>query len=419
MAIKLTQKLTQEQKRIIFLSSLGGLLEFYDFTIYGFFAVYFSNQFFPAKDLLVSIIESYSVFVVGYIVRPIGGIIFSHIGDEIGRKTVMIITMVLMGVSSLGLGLCPTYAQIGVWAPILLLIFRLLQGLAIGGELPSMIVYVTESIPGRRGLAMGGVFAGTVAGLIPGMLIDILITHSLTNQQINDFGWRIPFILGGMLCVIAYQIRRRLHETKAFTMVHKHIKLPIVEIICNHWNKVLLGVGLVSMMAMPIILLLIFMPTYLINIVKFDKEAIGSAILVTSGVTFIATLISGILADRFSVIKLTTIFTVLIMGAAGLCYYMIAHRYNLVLALAVFAVIQGALVPLPPILLSHLFPTQIRLSGVALSYNISFVLFGGLTPIIVTELIEKTGYIYLSPMLCLGVAVLVALTALFKCRRYV
>ena len=217
-----------EQKKVIFLSSMGGLLEFYDFTVYGLFAVYFSSQFFPSTNQFISIIASYSVFVMGYIVRPIGGIIFSHIGDEIGRKTVMILTMILMGLASLGLGLVPTYAQIGVWAPILMLLFRLIQGLAIGGELPSMIVYVSESIPNQRGLAMGGIFSGTVTGLLPGMLINLLITHYLTAEQISRFGWRIPFIVGGLLCVVAYQVRKKLHETVAFTNLQQHDRFPIV-----------------------------------------------------------------------------------------------------------------------------------------------------------------------------------------------
>ena len=205
--------LSSEQKKIVVLSSLGGLLEFYDFTIYGLFAVYFAQQFFPSSNEFIAIIASYSIFVVGYIVRPLGGILFSHIGDEIGRKTVLIITMILMGVSSLGMGLLPTYAQIGLFAPALMLLFRLIQGLAIGGELPSMIVYVSESMPHKRGFGLGGAFSGTVAGLIPGMLINLLIVHWLSVEQINSFGRRIPFLFGGLFCFIGFLIRRELHET--------------------------------------------------------------------------------------------------------------------------------------------------------------------------------------------------------------
>lgn len=411
-------KLTTEQKRVIYLSSMGGLLEFYDFTIYGLFAVYFSSQFFPSNDIFISIIASYSVFVMGYVVRPIGGIIFSHIGDEIGRKTVMILTMILMGVASLGLGLTPTYAQIGVWAPILMLLFRLIQGLAIGGELPSMIVYVSESIPEKRGVAMGWIFSGTVAGLLPGMIINLVITHHMTTTQINNYGWRIPFIVGGLLCVVAYQVRKKLHETVAFKNLEKHENFPIVELFKNHLTKVVIGVGLVSIMGTPIILAIIFMPTYLAKMVKLDKEVISNAILIATCVSVASIYFMGKLADKYSVYKLFTWCTVLIVPAAAICYYMISMRLNLTLAICIFAVFQGVLVTLPPILLGNLFPVHVRLSGVALSYNISFVIFGGLTPIVLTGLIEKTGMLYVMPVMCMIFTSLITLLALAAYKRY-
>ena len=410
--------LTKEQKRIILLSSMGGMLEFYDFTIYGLFAVYFAHQFFPSHDNFAAIIASYSIFVVGYVVRPIGGIVFSHIGDEIGRKTVLILTMVLMGISSLGLGLLPTYAQIGIWAPILMLLLRILQGLAIGGELPSMIVYVSECIPDKRGIAMSSVFAGTVGGLLPGMLINMYITHHFTVEQINNFGWRIPFLLGGLLCFIAYQVRRKLHETTAFKNMDHGRGFPFGELLKHHLTKVLIGAGLISIMAMPIILLIIFMPTYLTKILKFSPADASSAVLCATLISVTSIYLIGFVADKFSPYKLMTSCSVLIVVAASLCYYMIANQCNLILALIPFAILQGALVGLPPVIISYLFPVQVRLTGVALSYNISFVLFGGVTPIVVTYFIEHTGHVYATPVLFLMFTSLLTLTALAFAKKY-
>ena len=142
--------LNNEEKKIVRLAALGGMLEFYDFIIYGIFSVYFAQQFFPSGNPLLAVVKSYIVFILGYIARPIGGIFFSHIGDEQGRKRVLIITIVLMGVSSLGIGLLPTYDQIGIAAPLLLLTLRLVQGLALGGELPSTYVYISESMPQKK-----------------------------------------------------------------------------------------------------------------------------------------------------------------------------------------------------------------------------------------------------------------------------
>lgn len=415
----LSYNLNSEQRKVVLLSSMGGLLEFYDFTIYGLFAGYFAHQFFPAHDEFISIIASYSVFVVGYVVRPVGGIIFSHIGDAIGRKTVLIMTMVLMGVASVGIALLPTYEQIGIYAPALMLLFRLIQGLAIGGELPSMIVYVSESMPDKRAQGMGGIFSGTVAGLIPGMLINLAIVKFLTPEAINSYGWRIPFLVGGLLCFIAYRVRRELHESIAFKKVHKHESLPFAELLQHHLGKVLIGAGLVSIMATPIILAIIFMPTYLTKIVKAYPATVSQAVLIATFISVASIYVMGKLLNTQNLFKLSYISLVGLLLSAVICYSMIAMNLNLIIALAIFAVFQGFLVTIPPIFLSHLFPIEVRLTGVALSYNISFVLFGGVTPIVVTSMIEKTGMIYFTPVLVLLVSILFVAWAISKCKAIV
>lgn len=414
----LNSAINTEQRRVIYLSALGGLLEFYDFTIYGLFAVYFSSQFFPSDNQFISIIASYAVFVVGYIARPIGGIIFSQIGDTIGRKKVLILTMILMGISSLGMGLLPTYAQIGVAAPLLMLLFRLIQGLAIGGELPSTIVYVSESIPNNRGIGLGAVFAGVVSGLIPGMIINLVINHTLTTEQINSYGWRIPFIIGGLLCFVAYQVRGRLHETKAFKDMKDHKSFTFFLLIKDHLSKVLIGTSLVAIMATPIILLIIFMPTYLTKIIKLDHNLVSDVIFAITFISLLFIYLGGRLTDTISVYKIFTTGLIGILISAGICYYLISSNGNLYLALGLFAIFQGLLVSLPPIILSHIFPLEVRLNGVALSYNLAFVIFGGLTPIIVTYLIEKTGNLYYPPVLFLAFTVVVSSLGLIASKKY-
>ena len=411
--------LDKSQKKIILLASLGGMLEFYDFTIYGLFAVYFAQQFFPTSNEYLSLIATYSVFVIGYIVRPIGGVFFSHIGDELGRKKVLTMTMMLMGISAIGIALLPTYAQIGIWAPVLMLLFRTLQGLAIGGELPSMIVYATESMPSKRAYAMGAIFAGTLGGVIPAMLINIGITHYLSAEQTASIGWRIPFLLGGLLCFIAYKVRKSLQETSEFKAIaNSHVRYPFVELIRNHFSKVILGVGIVAIMGTPIILLVIFMPSYLIKIVKISPDIAIDTVLFILVLIITSTYIMGILASRYSVYVLTRNSLWLVLVSAGLCYYMMANQCNLMLSVLLFAIFYGGLVALMPVILSDIFPINIRLSGVALSYNISFVIFGGLTPIIVTSLIEQTGAIFLVPFIILAATVFVSMISLIYVRKY-
>lgn len=413
-------KLNKEEQKVTMLASLGGMLEFYDFTIYGLFAVYFAHQFFPTHNETIALIASYSVFVVGYVVRPIGGVIFSHIGDEVGRKTVLIITMVLMGISSFGMGILPNYESIGVFAPALMLFFRLLQGLAIGGELPSMIVYSSETIPEKRGYAMGGVFAGTICGLIPGMIINLLILHFLTKEQIDSFGWRIPFLFGGFLCVIAYFVRKELHETNAFKQIKQHIGIPFIHVLTHYFGRVIIGVGLVSIMATPIILLIIFMPTYLVKIAHVDATIAGDASLVAAIFSVIFVYIGGIVAQKYNLVKSMFVCLFFIVITACICYWTISLNNTMIfVGIGLFAVFQGVLVVLPAVAISYLFPTDVRLTGVALSYNISFVLFGGLTPIFVTALIAETNLVYVIPVAILTLVSLFAALSVYKTKPYI
>jgi MFS family permease len=412
-------RLTSEQHKILWLSSFGGLLEFYDFIIYGFFAMYFANQYFPTHDKFIALLASYSIFVVGYIVRPLGGILFSHIGDEWGRKNVLIITMVLMGISSCGMGALPVYQQIGIWAPCLMLLFRVIQGLAIGGELPSMIVYVAESMPKQRELGLGIVYTGVVAGILPGILINLAIVHYLTMPEVLSWGWRIPFFIGGIICLIAYFIRKELHETSAFQKIaHDHQRLPIIEVVRDYGFQVILGIGLISILATSIILAIVFMPTYLTKIMQISTVDTSDASLVSTVVSVVSVYFSGKLAQRYGVNSLVKICLSGLFIASLICYFLIDHGGNLYLALSIFALFQGALVSLSVSILSQLFPIKVRLSGVALAYNISFVIFGGLTPLIVTSLIERTRFTTLVPVLVLSVSIIFAWWAFVKSNKY-
>jgi len=250
-------------------------------------------------------------------------------------------------------------------------------------------------------------------------LINLVIVHYLSTSQINDFGWRIPFIIGGLLCFIAYRVRRELHESAAFKSVKKHESIPFAELLQHHLPKVLIGVGLVSIMATPIILLIIFMPTYLTKIVKLPPTVVSDAVLVAAIISVVSIFIMGILANRYDVIKFAKGSLLLIVLASIVCYYLIGNGGNLIIALSLFAVFQGFLVTLSPILLSYLFPIEVRLTGVALSYNISFVIFGGITPVVVTSLIEKTGLVYTVPVFVLGVTAVFAYWAVLRCQKLI
>lgn len=413
--------LEQSERKLVLLASLGGMLEFYDFTVYGLFSIYFAEKFFPSSDQFISIIASYAVFVVGYIARPIGGIIFSHIGDEIGRKLVLILTMIIMGLASLGIGFLPTYDKIGVFAPILLLLFRLIQGLAIGGELPSMIVYVTESMPKKRGFAIGGVITGTDSGLVLGLLINFMLVSVYNTEQLQSFGWRIPFILGGLLCFVSYQIRKKLHESEIFEKSTNRPKFPLVHLLINYPLQTLYGFGLIAVMATFVMLSIIFMPTYLKQIAGIDLAKLSHYVLIAAFVTIISTYIMGIIANRFEPRKLMLIVCIMAIFMSSASYVLIANKTYILVALCLLTILQGCFATLAPLLISYIFPTEIRLSGVALSYNLSHTLWGGMAPIIITSLIHYSGFIYWIPLFYIVITLFVTTWAtlqMYKIKLY-
>lgn len=405
-----TPKLNKEEKKVVRLAALGGMLEFYDFIIYGVFSVYFAQQFFPGGNSLLAIIKSYVIFILGYIARPIGGFIFSHIGDEYGRKKVLVITIVLMGLSSLAIGLLPTYAQIGVSAPLLLLLFRLIQGLAIGGELPSTYVYLSESLPNKQGTGFGLTMFGVNSGLLLGMVVNQLLTSWLSNEQLMAYGWRIPFIFGGLLCIISYYIRKTLAETSAFTKVHDKPSFPLATLLKNHKPQLLVGIAITSIMSGLVVLAIIFMPTYLNEMLHIDTHYIGRIMPLMMLFNVIAIYISGRIADR--VTPSAILYYLLLLSAVliPLSYWMISMSTNLTMlsiGLITLGILEGIAALLVPLILCSLFTTSIRLTGVAFCYNIGFTLFGGLAPVIVSTLISLGYNLYMVPVIYLLAVVII------------
>lgn len=391
-------KLNQEEKKIVRLSALGGMLEFYDFIIYGIFSVYFAQQFFPSGNPMLSVIKSYLVFILGYIARPIGGIIFSHVGDEYGRKLVLVITILLMGISSLGIGLLPTFNQIGISAPILLLLFRIMQGLAIGGELPAAYVYITESMHKKRGTGFGITMFGVNCGLLLGMVFNQVLNIVLTQDEIMDYGWRYPFIFGGLLCIISYYIRKTLHETAAFNRIGNKPPFPLWYLLKNNFPEVLVGTAITAIMASLVVVAVVFMPTYLSEILHLDNDFVSLCMPFIMLVNVITIYVTGRVANHINPKTILISLLGLCFIIIPICYVFISFNHaQLVVGLILLALLQGIAAMIVPLLVCNLFETKIRLTGVAVCYNIGFTLFGGLAPIFISTLIEFGYNIYIIP----------------------
>lgn len=388
------------EKRVISLAALGGMLELYDFAVYGFFSVYFAKQFFPANNAYMTILETYMVFFLGFILRPIGGILFSHIGDEFGRKRVLVYTIFIMGMSSVGIACLPTYAEIGVASPLLLLFCRLVQGLALGGELPTTYVYISESLPQKKAIAFGFVMAGIFCGYLLASLTNYVLTHVFTLTELGSYVWRIPFAIGGVICFISYKVRKSLRETPAFEAIMNKPKLPIVYLLKNYWDKVILGVIFSATQQVFSIVAIIYGPTYLHVILHMQMSVISAVLPCAIMLTIIMIIASGFICNRYhNVHKLLLLALFTNVVAVPLCYYLFSINVNIFVCYGLLMIAHGFIALLIPLYLTMLFPTNIRLSGVALSYNISVASFGGLAPIIITTLIKQTGMMFITPVI--------------------
>nr|HAT8714218.1 MFS transporter [Legionella jordanis] len=194
-----------DQRRLLILSSLGGVLEFYDFIIFAIFAGYISHAFFPLSNRLSGLMVAFATFAIGYLVRPLGGIVFGHFGDRIGRKKTFTISILMMAVATLGIGIFPDYEHIGMAAPIAVILLRILQGFSIGGEIPGAITYVSEALAEQKGLGCGIIFFALTMGIVLGSLVNALMNSFLSDSQMQAFGWRVPFVLGGFFaCLVIY-----------------------------------------------------------------------------------------------------------------------------------------------------------------------------------------------------------------------
>ncbi|HAT04847.1 MAG TPA: MFS transporter, partial [Aeromonas salmonicida] len=242
-----SRPLNRQDYKTLSLAALGGALEFYDFIIFVFFAVVIGELFFPADiPEWLRQFQTFGIFAAGYLARPLGGIIMAHFGDLIGRKRMFTLSILLMALPTLMIGLLPTYAVLGIGAPLALLGLRILQGAAIGGEVPGAWVFVAEHVPARRvGLACGTLTAGLTAGILLGSLIATAVNKNLTPAEVSEWGWRVPFLLGGIFGIVAMYLRRWLHETPVFAEMQANKalaeELPLKTVLRSHKGSVVIS----------------------------------------------------------------------------------------------------------------------------------------------------------------------------------
>ncbi|MBQ1784063.1 MAG: MFS transporter [Gammaproteobacteria bacterium] len=388
MTTAVVRPLNARDVRTLSLAALGGALEFYDFVVFVFFTTVLSALFFPPEmpDWLRQA-QTFGIFAAGYLARPLGGIIIAHFGDLLGRKRMFTLSLLLMAVPTLAMGLLPTYAQIGIAAPVLLLTLRILQGAAIGGEVPGAWVFVSEHVPPHHtGLAVGTLTAGLTGGILLGSLIAGASHRYFTPEEMDLYGWRIPFILGGVFGLVSVYLRRYLEETPVFRDMQAEqrlaTELPVKTILRQYPARVALSMLFTWVLSAAIVVVILITPTYLQS--KFaihQAAALAANSRATLALTF-GCLLFGWLTDRIGV-RLA-----LALGCCGLLASSIWFYHglpaegwqNAYMVTAFFVGVVGAI----PVVLVRAFPPALRFSGLSFSYNVAYAIFGGLTPVMLS-----------------------------------
>ena len=401
-----TQRLSASQWRMVVLASLGGALEFYDFVVYGVFAQYIGRAFFSMLGPMMQLVLSFAVFAIGYLSRPAGGAVLSWFGDRYGRRRVFIVSVMVVSLSTIGMGLVPSYASWGIAATGLMIALRLIQGFCLGGELPGSITYVVETVPRRAGFVCGVVFFCVNSGVLLAALANLIVHTTLSPAQVPQYGWRIAFVFGGLIGLLGFWLRRKLEETPEFAdmkqMASKH---PLSELMREHGKSVLLGVAASVATAGYNGLLFAHMPAYLASVLHYAPRGIALAQNVALATGSVGILIVGWLADRVPRRHLMRIGTLLLM-ALSLPYYdaLVGHRMNLVFLMFLgglgAALINGTFA----CIIADLFPTRVRFSGVAIAFNLGMTIFSGPMPLVATALIAHSGDVTAPAWLMIGCA---------------
>lgn len=381
--------------QVILACSAGTILEWYDFSLYAYLAPIISLLYFPHEDSFSALMLTYLIFAVGFIVRPLGAIAFGHYGDKIGRKKILVISIVLMASITCLIGLLPTYDQAGIAAAILLTLLRVFQGLVIGGESTGAGSLVIESAPEKkRGMATALVWASSGVGILLSSVVVTVLTILFNHQQMLAWGWRIPFFLGAFTGLIGYFIRKNIPESDCFNSIKnnkKIAKFPLVKAFRFFKRKIMIATGLYSLCAITTYLIFVFMPVYASKNIglPFDKVMMLNTLTMVLMVMLVPMMghYSDIFGRRL----------VLMIGATGFLflglpfYFLISHGSfaTLIFVQIIFAILTACFQgPISSAVL-EMFPTHVRYSAAAFGYNLSYSLFGGTTPLIAVYLIHK------------------------------
>ncbi|KUH85424.1 MULTISPECIES: MFS transporter [unclassified Mycobacterium] len=411
-----------EVRKAITGASISNAVEWFDFAIYGFLATFIAANFFPAGNETAALLNTFAIFAAAFFMRPLGGFVFGPLGDKLGRQRVLALVILLMSGATVLIGLLPTYASIGVAAPLLLLFLRCLQGFSAGGEYGGGAVYLAEfASDRRRGLTITFMAWSGVLGFLLGSVTVTLLQALLPPAAMESYGWRIPFLIAGPLGLVGLYIRLRLDDTPQFAELSRSdrvAKSPLREAVRTSWRLILQVIGLFIVFNIGYYVVFTFLPTYFIKTLGFSKTDAFVSITLASLVALILILPLAALSDRIGrrpmLIAGSVAFAVL-----GYPFFLLLNSGSMVAAIAAhcgLAVIESIYVSAAVSAGVELFATTVRYSGFSIGYNICVAGFGGTTPYVVTWLASETGS-DLAPAWYLIVAAVVSLAAILTLRE--
>jgi MHS family proline/betaine transporter-like MFS transporter len=411
-----------ELKKVAIASFIGNFVEWFDYASYGYLAAIMTVVFFPQNSPISGLLATFGVFALSFIVRPLGGVIWGHYGDKIGRKKALSLSIIIMSLATFLIAFLPTFEQVGVWAPALLLLVRLVQGFSASGEYAGASAFLAEyALDKKRGFYTSIVPASTAAGLLLGSLFVTVMHTVLSAEQMQSFGWRLPFLLAAPLGLIGRYIRIKLEDSPKFKKLeqsHQVSDAPVKLLFTTHRRAFIIAIGVTMLNAVGFYTILSYMPTYLSVELKVSESdsflATTIALAAYIGLIFMMGKLSDIFGRKTKLVVASLFFIFLTvplfsyLGSAGLVgIILIQIAFGAMLTMN-----DGTL----PCFLSEIFPTKIRYSGFALSFNLANAIFGGTAPLVATWLIQTTGN-KLAPAWYLVAAALIAMVAMLASRE--
>ncbi|EEA93884.1 MFS transporter [Pseudovibrio sp. JE062] len=401
--------------RSIIAAASGNVLEWYDFTVYGFLTATLATQFFPLENRVASVLSTFAVLAVGYAARPIGSVIFGHIGDRVGRKAAMMISVLLMGGGSLAIALLPTFHQIGITAAVLLVLIRIIQGIAVAGEYTaSGVLLVEQAEPERRALTGAWIACAMISGCLIGSAVPAGISLLLTADQMANWGWRVAFAFGTLVALFSAIIRRHITDT-VLVKNQSDQGSPVWQSLRDH--SALIGQMILLLIPTAVIYFVIYV--YAVSYLSADPNFGSSAALNVTTLNLVVMAlfipVCGLAADRFGLRPAFLAGAVATFILAGPCWWLMLRPDTASVFLGQFGLTLTSTVgwALSITALTLMAPDHLRCSVVALGYNLSMALFGGTTPIVATYLVNQTGRDY-APVYYILLAVLVSIPIIWR-----